>query len=137
MFTDSLQFMANQRAAIIGSYCNQLDLAVSEIKNLERSRQLYQFSDVVGNHLFRADKHIYRGRFMLKQLATFKVLGGTNPRNFIRGVKESCCNLTGNNIYLVTVGYSKNHLGIFSSSLSKYLGVGRMPGNCTNIKPVL
>ncbi|MNC28476.1 hypothetical protein D3C75_766810 [compost metagenome] len=121
VFTQLPQLLAHQRPAVVRPHRHQLRLAFGEVDHLQGTGVLDQALDVVGDHLFRADQHVHRNRFVLEQLLfAGQVRGFANPGDLGRGVEQGMGDLTGDHVGFVAVGHRDQHVGVIGSSLAQH-----------------
>ncbi|MCY1438058.1 hypothetical protein D9M71_542420 [compost metagenome] len=121
MFTQLSQLLAHQRPAVVRPHRHQLRLAFGEVDHLQGTGVLDQALDVVGDHLFRADQHVHRNRFILEQLLfAGQVRGLTNPGDLGRGVEQGMGDLAGDHVGFVAVGHGDQHVGVVGAGLTQH-----------------
>ena len=65
------------------------------------------------------------------------VISGSYASDLGRGVKQRIGNLTGDNIYLIAIGYRNDHIGILYAGINQYIWVTASADNSAHIEPIL
>ena len=129
--------MTYQWPAVKRAHRREADLAVGKLQHLQRFGELQQLDDVIGEQLFRADRHIHREIFRRKNFRMRQIIGRADARDLGRAIEHGRGELARHHIGFITLRYREHQIRVRQSGLFEY---GRMRGvtaHRADVEPVL
>ncbi len=134
---DVLQFVAHQRAAVVGAHRHQPHLAVGEVEHLQGFGVLDQAPQGVGHFLFGADDVI--DAEMLGQKAGFQPeeITGADARDAGGHIEQGGRDAARHQVGFVALRDRDQHVGVLGAGLLQDRGVRGMAAHGAQIEAVL
>ena len=129
--------MPHQRAAVKCAHRREADLAVGELQHLQRFWKLQQLGDVVGDQLFRADRHVHGEIFARKDFRVGQIIRRADARDLGRRVEQGRGELARHHIGFVALRDREQQIGVFQARLRQYCRMRRVAAYGAHIEAIL
>ncbi len=141
VLSNHLQFVSDQRSAVIGTHRHQAHAAIGKIEHLQRLGMLDQAVQIMGDFLLRADGMVDGEVPAREGFPVILVLGDiirrTQARNARRHIEFARAQLAGNQVGLVALGDRNHHVRILHPRLFQYRRMGCVSLHGAQVEAVL